>query len=595
MLGTVAIWFVLTGGAFVIPWTSIAKWKSLIRTYYYIALAAASLPVVFVYFFDRALLEGLWSVRLIRKFYSCSPWLSVTVISLSFLSTQFAQQLSMHYGMETHLWDFAFFDQVLWNTAKGDFLITSVRGGLHVFAEHFKPFLVMMAGIYRLCDSTPLLLFVFDLCLAASFAFVYLIARRLTKDHAAALTCCVVVYFYQPLISGANFLIHTQMLIDPFLLAGFYLVLRNRLFSGLFFFLFALSCKESAIPDVAGLGLFFLATREYRKGIPVLLLAVFWLCLFIFVVEPRFVYAAHFKEKWVMYKGWLHPNMELIKTLLKPNPVEYIFKVFAPFLFICMLCPQWYFLLLPSLTFRLASLEWGMRSVQAHYMGGFEALIFIAFIYGLARILKKIPTQPSSTSIRRTMTSAITPPVVYFAVAITALIAAGRPQAVTIERFLREASRFENQRVIRTLENIPSRYSVLTNQPLSAHSAHRSRLYVFCSMFPKTPYQESAQKPDLIATDMRDSDPCSNATLNELLQKGYREIFTVDYLRLYAQDTGRPDIQDLVRTLERSHKTFVPHDWSSFPRFFFRIGLMLLIVAVLFRSAKQFLEGCRVH
>ncbi len=575
------LWFILTGGAFLIDWPSIQRWKQIFRFFYYGSIMVAALIVLGSYFRGRAFFNALWPVKWARAFYKMPPMVSVGIISLVFVSTQFFQQMAMRHAIETHLWDFGFFDQVLWNTARGDFLITSVRGGLHVFVEHFKPILVLVALFYRIFDSTPALLLAYDFFLAASLPAVYLIARQVLKSHSASLTLVLAVFFYQPLASGANFLFHTQTLIDPFLLFGFYFILKRRVFLPYLFFFLALTCKESALPDLLGIGLFLLVLGRKREGFTTLFMVALWLCLFLFVIEPHYVFPGHFKEKWTLYRGWLNPDPQLLKNILTPNPLEYLFKVFGPFLFLSFFCPKWYLLLLPSLLFRLTSLEVGMRSLNAHYMGGFEALIFISLVFGLSKILSHSPPR-SLPALRLGPTVFSRKAILFLVLILTALLFSGRPHLVTIERFVKTASRADYQQSIRILKSVPPRFSVMTSQAISSFLTHRTRLFVFCVMFPDTPYQEIARSPDLVIEDARSDDPCAASEIAVLKSRGYRLLRSIAFIRVYSRLPETDELTNLMNSWDRVQNAELVNWHGLAKKIFLVVSAIVLLFLMLF-------------
>lgn len=533
LLGVVFLYF-LTGGAFLIPWESIPKWKTLSKVSTLVSLLCVSLTGLFLYWKKRELFFKFQPFRSIVVFFNLPPAISVTFLAGAFLITQLVQQVSMHYGLETHLWDMGFYDQVLWNTARGDFLITSVRGGIHVFAEHFKPIFVLIAQVYRFQDATWPLLAITTFFTASSLVAVYLIAKEITRSHHSALVFAIAVFFYRPLVSGVNFLYHTQMLIDPFLLWGFYCILKKKNLWGFFFFLLALTCKESAVPDLFGMGLFLFFTNRKKTGLGTIGLSLAWFLLFVLVIEPRYIYAAHFKEKWTFFRGLLHPSADYFRTVFNSNLLTYLLKILGPFLFLCLASLQGWLCLAPSFLFRALSSEPGFRSLTCHYQGGFEALIFITAIYGFYRWTHSAVAYPKSHFLSKVFVIVKDPAVVRVSILFVALLLAGRSQLVTIDRFLSNASRPDNQRVIRVLESIPSDYSVLASQNLATHLSHRAHFYAFCSMFPKTPYEERAKHPDIVAYDVRKEDPCGASMLEELQRNGYQNIYEVDYLKIFA-------------------------------------------------------------
>ena len=579
---TVCFFYVLTGGAFLIDWQSIPNWKKILRFSTSAAVLICAGAYAFLYWKDKKKLFALQPFRWVTGFFYLPAFFSVSFLYGAYFVTQLSQQLAMQYGLGTHLWDMGFFDQVLWNTARGDFLITSVRGGIHVFAEHFKPILAIIAQPYRWKDEVWLLLVATNLVTASSLIAVYLIAKEITQFHRNALAITLCAFFYQPMVSGNNFLYHTQMLIDPFILWGFYSILKRQRLLGILCFVFALASKESAILDLFGLSLFLFARRMKPDGGIVAILAIAWLSFFIFYIEPRFIFAGHFKEKWTLFRGWLHPTAQTFSALFRPNPVYYMCKILGPFLFLSFACRRWWLLLGPSFLFRIFSLEPGLRSTNCHYMGGFEALIFISAAYGFETYAKTTLWPMTKNLFFRTISLLARPEFLRVAVVVCAILFSGYPQLVVIDRFLTQASKPENQRIIQVIENIPSNYSVLGNASLAAHFSHRSRMYVFCSMFKSTPYEKSAQHPDLILYDVHANDACGTLSLEDFIKSGYALLFEADFLKIYYDPRNHwPDLTNLKSSWTSiAERSLIPYRQKvrTWYQFLLVAGLVVLVI-----------------
>ena len=73
--------------------------------------------------------------------------------------------------------DMAIFVQAVWNTLKGNFLYSSIKGGICLLGDHFSPLLAILVLPYKLW-SDPRLLLILQAVLAASSVFpLFLIAK----------------------------------------------------------------------------------------------------------------------------------------------------------------------------------------------------------------------------------------------------------------------------------------------------------------------------------------------------------------------------------------------------------------------------------
>lgn len=558
------LFFALTGGAFIISWEQLKYFRDLHYVLSIVFIILGGFVAWRRYLKDQVTFFQLEPVRLIKHFFELPAVISVGTLSVFYFVTQLTYQIAMHAGFETALWDLGFYDQVIWNTGHGNFLMTSVRGGLHVFCEHFKPILALLAPVYWVGNNTVLLLTIFTLIASSSIALSYLIAEKLTRSHHTALIFTFCVFFYPPLRNTINFLLHTQALADPFILLGFYFVLKNQLKSAVLFFGIALMCKENIALDVLGVGL-FLISRKQKGGWFITSLALLFFVSYVFIIEPYFRYPYHFVKKWNSYAHLIHFSPDLWKELLSPNPLLFLILLFGPFVFLSFKCKGWWWLLGPSLAVRLLSSFAGLRLTTAHYTGGLNALVIISAIYGLASI-------KSASKI------------LVFLI-FSALLFAGKPQLFKIDKYLWEASKPDYQRIIRILESVPIQYSVLTNERPSAHLSHRSNLYVFLSMFPHAPLEEVAKRPDLIIEDTEKIQMSEQKLLAEFIQSGYRLVFEFSFLKIYANPLKLNSIPNGLIDRWETLKQFPVIPYRKMIQLWYR---SILMVAFLFLCVSIF-------
>ena len=520
------LFFVFNGGAFLIGWEQFKHIRVLHRVLSVIFVIIGIVICYLLYTKDKDTFFNLEPMRSLRYFFGMPAVISVGLLTFLYFATQLTYLITMHAGFGTSLWDLGIYDQVIWNTAHGDFLVTSVRGGLHVFCEHFKPIIALLSSIYWFRNSSVLLFTVFTLITSSSIALSYLISKQLTASHLVSLIFAFCVFFYQPMRNGIDFLFHTQALADPFLLAGVCFVPKTQIKRAILFFLLALMCKENIAMDVLGIGLFFIS-RKVKSGWTISFLAMLFLVLFVFVIEPHFSYPYHFLNKWTTYAYFRNPSLEAWKSLLDPNPIVFLILVFAPFFFLSFKCKGWYWLLGPSLALRLLGNMPGLRLTTVHYTAGLNALVIISAIYGLAFYFENKKNERKS------------PTTILILLIFSAFLFSGKPQLFAIDRFLTDVSKQEVQAAVKVLESIPSKYSVLTNERTSAHLSHRSHLYVFFSMFPHAPLEDAVKHPDLVVEDVERVTDREREVVLGLVKEGYLLIFEHGFIRIYAS----PNIQ----------------------------------------------------
>ena len=579
------LFFGLTGAGFLIGWESLKHYRTL---HQFLSPGAIFLGVAITryrFLKDPKTFLALEPIHSIKYFLELPASLSVSILVVVYFLTQFSSQILMHAGLETVLWDFGFYDQVLWNTAHGHILISSIQGGVHVFSAHIKPMLVLLAPIYQVSNNTTLLFAITTLIISSSVGAVYLIAHNLTRSHITALVFALCAFFYLPLRNGINYPFHTQTLADPLILFGFYFILKRWSKSALICLFLALMCKENIVLDILGIGLFLISKRE-KMGWSISAIALVWLASLIFIIEPHFKNPYAFWNKWGFYSHFFTPKLELWLRLLHPNPVAFLFLLFGPLLFLSFNCKGWYWLLGPSLAIRLLSAMEEFRMTTTHRSAGLNALVFISAAYGIASFLNHGH-------------KLINPRWFYFiksknglmvSLILAAVLFSGTPQLLSIDRYLMEASKPEYQRIVRILDSIPEQFSVLASESLCAHLAHRPFLYTFLNVFKNSPLEEASKHPDFVITDDPKLDSRQRKVMDEFIQQGYRSIFKLDFMKIYEHPTKKPVFSaELIYKWEEFKKSpTIPY--RSIIRFWYQqillVASFLFFILLIIRSSQ---------
>ncbi len=195
-----------------------------------------------------------------------------------------AVAIRRHLAFESGV-DLAIFDQVLWNTSRGNFLHSSLIaqsgpsiGDRVFFADHLIPLHLALVPFYWLAPSPVILLVAQALMLALGAVPLYWLARERFPGQALAAVFPLAYLFYQPLREPSRYDYHAAVLVPPLFLFALYfmekarwgwmilflvlagLVKENLPIAGVTIRLFDESGKLVAAPPVNGSGL--------PKGLP---------------------------------------------------------------------------------------------------------------------------------------------------------------------------------------------------------------------------------------------------------------------------------------------------------------------------------------
>lgn len=143
---------------------------------------------------------------------------------VSYIGILCAYTLVDHHNLGTAIYDLGIYDNLVWQTAHGNFLdCTLIKGGNHVSA-HFDPIIALIAVVYRVYQHAETLLVLQTVWLASGMIPLYLLARRRLKNEWFA-TILTVVYALYPALHGVNsFDFHSLAFIVPNLMWAVYLL-----------------------------------------------------------------------------------------------------------------------------------------------------------------------------------------------------------------------------------------------------------------------------------------------------------------------------------------------------------------------------------
>lgn len=578
------LWFVMTSASFVIGREThvfLSGHKGLHHFLIHGVFGAMVLLSAWRYFWDT---ESFWQLEpfaLLKKIYGLPPHISLVCLYAAYACLQWLSLVFMHEGMGTSLWDLGFNDQVIWGTAHGRFLTLAVRGGYSALGEHFTPIFAVLAPVYWVSNQTELLFAVQCLMIAGCIPLTYAIARQTGVTHATALTLAAAVFFYQPMRYGILFPFQAQTFADPFLLFGFYLLLRSRLAFGLSALLLALMCKENIVMETAGIGFFLLFLRR-KAGLGVLALALFILILNTKILEPYFQFDYKW-NKWGYFSHITDPSWEAWRNLWSgafgPKLWWFLALVFMPFLFLPFMAQGWYCLLGPTLALRILSSFHGFRIITAHYTSGLNALIFLGAVYAAARLeagnmpwlLRSFKDGKKQERLRRFLNPCLL---------IAGIFFSGLPQFFLFENFTWEASSDENQRIAGILESVPESYSVISTQTFLPHIAHRHHIFGYDTVGAGAPLASEYRQADLLVVDEGRLQVNERRAMEEFRVRNYQELFRYTFLTIYA----RPDLpQDdrnrlITRWYDISKRETIPY--RKIIRYFYK--RILIVVSILF-------------
>lgn len=435
-------------------------------------------------------------------------WSSVTLSASSVLR---------HMVFESSF-DFAIFAQAIWNTWKGHFLYSSIKGGICLLGDHVSPILALFAPLYGLWKD-PSVLLVFQACASASAIFpIYLIAKHELKQARWSLLFVIAFALYAPVRNAVRFDFHPEVIGDPLFLWAFYFIVCRHLAIASMFLVFVLMTKEVACGPVAMLGLYSFVFRGFKWfGLGWFLTAVT-----VFVLDVRW-FAPHFSGQEYFYLSgnylkWQQEGLgAFLGHIFNSSSFNYLKKIFVPLAFLSWLSPSHFLLTLPILAQNLLASGEFPRSTYFQYTSFLTSTTFISAIYGFKNLLRWIENKP------RWCTA-----VAYLLIGASVLNQ-GTPEVRMIRDLARKnQSHFEEIRTY--LKLVPEDWAVRTHLFFASHLAMRHELHIYENGHPREGGSPRAQNAEYVIIDTQFLEGDSQGHLRELKNRGYEIVKEINGL-----------------------------------------------------------------
>ena len=392
-----------------------------------------------------------------------------------------------HYNFQTQTWDMGIFTQIMWNIVHGNGMANSLEFVSNHFAVHMSPFLFLLAPGFALFPSAYYLLLLQTVALALGAWPLYLLAKRILQNQNLALTITA-AYLLYPALHWVNwFDFHPIAFLVPFFLTAFYFYEAGK-FGWMWAFLaLSASTQEDAILVVAFFGIYLIFKKEWKIGIAVILLSIFYFLVSTQLIMPRFGGGLLRLDRYAQLGGsfseifknvFLEPSL-FIKTIFMWPKLTYLFWLFLPVAFLPFLAWREMILLIPGLAQNLLTLYPNQFSGTFQYDSALIAGIFIATVYGLKKandlfVFLAAAKQPSGLPAGKTHKKVIC---VLLSAALLAFLIRSpiSPFNFPTELFQKNP-RAEAFREITKI--IPKNASVAAHTNLVPHLATRERIYM---------------------------------------------------------------------------------------------------------------------
>lgn len=196
-----------------------------------------------------------------------------------------ALAVSRHRAYESTAYDFGFFDQIVWNTSRGDWFETSFLE-YNFLGQHFEPILLLFAGLYRLGGGPETMLVTQSLFAGAAAIPLFYATRRMAGSSGAGLSLSFAYLLNPALHRALDFDFHPEVMAFPFVFGALYFVVSSRPRAAAMVILPVLVLKEDMAILVLAFAVLLWLTENRKQACVLGVTGVTWIVAVMFVLMP---------------------------------------------------------------------------------------------------------------------------------------------------------------------------------------------------------------------------------------------------------------------------------------------------------------------
>jgi uncharacterized membrane protein len=386
--GFSALFFLLTNGIPLVQagWIHELGKKSRYVRFMWISVSVFSTLMFLAWWKFRTIFDGSFWVKLWRALCRIPLRYMVTGFFVAYAAMMAWVGFERQLALETRAFDLGIFAQAVWNTLQGDFLFSSIKENINLMGDHVSPILLGAVPLYAIWPDPRMLVLFQAIACASCFFPLALIARDKLKDRSLVLIFLLMFFFFQPMRAALHEDFHPEVLAEPFLWWAFLFLEKKQIKWFVLSLLIAVTGKENFLGIAFMFGFYAFVWKRMRVlGIFLMLGAAGLLIWETKWLIPHLTGSAYFYGG--NYSRMLaDPIHEILLKLLSLESLEYILKIFLPFLFLPFFHIAALVLTFPVLLQNLLSANGAMRSFNYHYLTGMTPFLFISTIYALARL-----------------------------------------------------------------------------------------------------------------------------------------------------------------------------------------------------------------
>lgn len=463
--------------------------------------------------------------------------ISIAVYFIAFLILSYLR----YFTFKTPAPDLWIFNQAMWNTLHGNFMITTRTlelGNQVLLGDHFFLILLFILPIYALMQNALSLYFIQTVFISLAALPIFMLARKVLNCRFAAFAIAVSYLLYPALqfINLAEF--QAMAFVIPLMLFAFYYLYTSDYRKFAVFLFFSLAVRETVAVVAFFLGIYAIFAMGKRKiGMLICAVSVIWFLLAVFVAIPAlgrpYQYIGGTQNPFFQFGdspseviGTMVSNpLMVIKEATTAQDLGYLLLLFIPVAFLSLLSGA---ILIPASTFALNLLSAFPQHATIYFQYNAELIpfVFIAAIFGYARLKKFLSRYFNAAHASRAIALSL------LSFSLLSAILFG-PSPLSLLDFAPNEASFNianytitphHVLLLDAISEIPQDAVVSTDSFLAAHLSSRREVYYF---------PEYLEKADYVLVDTTIKAHASAGSAKEKLQE---LLSSVDYEALVNED-----------------------------------------------------------
>ncbi len=472
-----------------------------------------------------------WPVVAIRALLLADRWLLAVVAASAFATMSFAAySIDRYHSYRSTAMDFAFFDQIVWNTSEGRWFETSFVP-YNFMGQHVEPVLLVFALLYRVTPAPEWMLIVQALSAGIAAVFLYLLARqRLSRRWLSALVAAS--FLLSPMLHAVMaFDYHSEALAPMFVFGGLALLFSGRARVGLVVLLGTLTLKEDAALLLVGLSLPLWFSAFKRQALTLAIAGIVWIVVVVGIVMPAIRgEESDLDQRYThlgvgasgMISGMIADPIAAMSYAAGDDQRQSAFRLMLTEGGIPLLAPTSLVAALPVAALQFLSSHPSQQALRLQYGAQVLPIVLFATIEGLRRVEQ---FRRHSTVIVRIAAVALACGIGYSMATVSLSLL---PDAVDAGR----ANSVNERSVERAIQQIPPDAAISAQTGLAAHLSQRQHVWEF-------PVLNEAEFVvlDLNGVVARPYEDVFDTEVLALPAKGFRLVWSEGSVRIYQKET----------------------------------------------------------